>query len=260
LKPAAPFQDWGWRWVDPPEPPPFYDPGANIREAVVAIARALSRGGVAVTAERTAQDVALFNAVTEKRYVGNNNYQTCGDVVGGTMALAGVRDENVINRDDDNFDGKKDRPGVDMVSWWDVQGTKSWKVGWNITMLRQAAIDIKAWYRKSLPSRGDYFLLDYGTGLEHMGIVICDPLLVGDRHWQVVTVEGGQVDQHGQCVREYVNDLLQQPDGTFVLHRKGGKPRKVDGFADVAAFDYAVPALLPPWAAHIGVEAAVEVE
>jgi hypothetical protein len=75
------------------------------------------------------------------------------------------------------------------------------------------------------------------------------------------------LEQQGQAFEEFktANDALikAMAEGKAVadLEAKVAKlSDALDGFADVTAFDYMVPALMPPWAAHIGVEAAVELE
>lgn len=256
--PPYPFSDWVWRWVDPPEQD-LPDRDEVVRSAMVYITMSLSNGGVKVKPGRSQLDVDKFNSVTERRYVGNAKYSTCCDVVGASLALLGCKDERIINRDDDDFDGVKDdsQKPSDGRSWWDTPGSKPWKMGANVSMLYQGSISAGAWVKVKpgvLPRRGDSFLLDYGVN-EHFATFATDLSPDGNGGWRGKTVEGGQVDEHGQCVVIYSVTLYWR-NGVCYLKRDGKKERVLCGWIDVAKVPITAPALLPPIAAHLGVEPA----
>ena len=255
--PAHPFSDWTWRWLDPPEQD-VEDRDGNVRNAIVAITMSLSSGGIKVKPGRSQLDVDKFDAITERRYVGNKKYSDCCDLVGGALALAGCTDERIINRDDDDFDGVKDakQPSHEDRSWWDDKGAKPWKVGANVSMLYQGSIAAGAWVKaekSKVPSRGDSFLLDYGTN-EHFGTFVTDMLFDG-HVWSGHTVEGGQVDEFGQCVKIYRVEMYWRNNVCY-LRRDGMKERVLHGWIDATKLSYTRPALLPPMAKNIGVEPA----
>jgi len=258
-RPLPPLSDWEWRWLDPPEQdPPLRDEW--IRQGARSIAMALSSGGVRKTVDRTQKDVDLFNMATERRYVGNPRYSACGDIVGFTLCLLGCRDEGIVNRDDDNLDGKPDaKQGADMMSDWDIRGARGWRSGMNIALLKQGAINAKAWVSArqgvdlSKLGMGDYFLLDEGTMAEHVGQIVSVPVYDPTRKlYRAYAVEGGQVDQFGQCVRLYEVEFSVE-GGKAIYYRPETKRKSVlSGWADITRIPYTAPALLPPVCSVVG--------
>lgn len=257
--PLPPLDGWRWRWLDPPEQDP---PQRNewIRLGAQSIAWALSNGGVKSHDHRSQMDVDLFNMATERRYVGNPRYSACGDIVGFALCLLGCRDEGIVNRDDDNLDGKPDtRQGPDIMSDWDIRGVRGWRSGMNIALLKQGAINSKAWVSaKAGPTQftmdmGDYFLLDEGTMAEHVGQIVSTPVWDPSRKlYRCMSVEGGQVDKFGQCVRAYTVEFSWE--GSKLTYYRPETKRKsvVSGWADITKIPYTTPALLPPMAPAIG--------
>jgi len=251
--PAYPFADWHWTWLDSPGMPSFSADSLR-RQAARAIALNFGTTGQGQVDGRSKLEVDRFAFITEKRPWGNKSYYSCGDVAGGLLCFLGCRDEGIVNRDDDNLDGvadwKPEQPTRNENDWWDVKGTKAWKTGWNITLLKQGSINAKCWHAASdgyLPQQGDVFLVGVG-GMEHVGIFASDPMEEEDGvSWTYTTVEGGQVDAGGQCARTYTT-LFHRVGNKVYLRRDGkSQPDKlVDGFIDISKLSLESPALVPP--------------
>lgn len=251
---AYPLDGWVRRWIHPPEREE--NPGDR-RAAASAIGAALSRGGTRVTAFRTQREIDLFLLANERRHQGNPRYSDCGDQAGAMLALLGVRDERIVNRNDDNMDGVPDaRQNPDSLPW-DVIGVRPWRVGANISMLKQGFSIHGAWRTPrggGLPQPGDIFLLDEGTGREHVGIMI------GAQD----TAEGGQVDNFGPCCRSYrvrfsvvngVTRMVRLANNTDApLFSSWARDSVLSGWGDITMLPLAAPAVLPPSSAHLGFE------
>ena len=270
---GPPLSDWTWRWLGG-FPTIAAIEIANRREAVAALCRAFAPSGVgpgieidALTAgghkrPRTRHEVDLFRWITEGRGWGKA-YSTCGDGVGGIYCCLGLRSEQILNRNDDNIDGiddprfpasepttSNDRPSVPApAEWWDVGGTKAWRVGWNLTMIRQGAIDTGCWVRAKdgqLPQVGDAFLVDYGTSVDHVGLIVEGPDEVADGVYRYLTCEAGQVDAGGQCFKLYETHYKRSGSSVIMERQAPLKRRVLDGFIDLAKLPLDAPALVPP--------------
>lgn len=268
--PPAPFAGWRWRWLN------RFAPGSVVaderRDAACAIARGLARGAMAPSPatrsspERTELDVARFRFVTEGRPWGNPSYYACGDIVGAVLCFSGCRSDQIVNRDDDNLDGHADadprfppEAPTNADGGWDVRGLRAWKAGWNLTLLRQGSKEAGCWVDTStfteetpLPRRGDCPQVSYGLPSQHTLVLVSDPepldAAPGEtvNEWVCTTVEGGQVNEHGQCVCTYTTFLRRDGAHLYVSRTSGGGGRVMDGYVSVVDVPLAAPALLPP--------------
>ena len=279
MRPAGPpLSDWSWRWLSGLPAVSVIDI-QNRRDAFQAVARVFAPTGMGPGIQlaplaaggtprpRTRHEVDLFRWVTEGRPWGNKAYSTCVDGAMGMKCALGFRDERMLNRIDDNIDGiddprfppsepptQNDRPSQPAVTeWWDVAGTKAWKSGWNVTMFHQGSISLGTWVdAKSgrLPQIGDDYLVDYGTGLDHVASIFEGPEEIRPGVYRYLTIEAGQVDGGGQCFQVYethhsvvgkqvVMDRQASPAGP-------AKRRILHGFSDFALLPLAAAALLPP--------------
>lgn len=253
-QPTYPFADWQWRWLNSPGMPSFGEESL-VRQAARAIALPFGVTGQGQVDGRSKLNVDRFAFLTEKRPWGNKGYYSCGDIAGGMLCFIGCRDEGIINRDDDDLDGvadwKPEAPTANEHDWWDVRGTRPWKTGWNITLLKQGSINAKCWERAVdgyLPQQGDIFMVGVGTMQEHVGIFVSDPEAQEDGvSWVYTTVEGGQVDASGQCAKVYTTTLHRSGGKVYTRRAGNGQPDKlVDGFINVAKVPLVAPALVPP--------------
>lgn len=246
--PPYPFEDWKYRWITPPEQDaPDWE--AEMRRAASAIFREFIGAGVKIKPGRSQRQVDIFQFVTERRAIGNPRYSECVDFAGGMLCFLGVRDDGFVNRDDDDLDGKKDTMSADTdAPWWNVRGSKLWRMGMNVTMLHQGSVRLGAFRKPGIfrPDEGDPFFVDLGTGMDHVGVFLTSPVQIDEESWSVVTGEGGQVDEVGQCCLEY-EAVIERPHGKpWTLTRKGKKPRVFSGFIDLTSVKMDAPAMVPP--------------
>lgn len=260
---AGPFDGWTVEPID------GWGPGsvntAARRDAAARVMRAFvgtgAGAGVKVDgngiasphgAPRSPLSVARFNRVTEGRHVGNAKYSMCGDLVSVVYSLLGCRDERIINRTDDDLDGIADAKQPPDPA----RGLLGWKVGWTVTMLLDGARKAGCWVPSNegrLPAQGDAFLCG-DNGAEHVGLWEEDPEDCGAEtshnalhEWAGYTVEGGQVDAGGQCIKRYLSYLRRDPDGRLFISRTPGKGGRIyQGHIDLASIPLSSPARLPP--------------
>lgn len=252
-RPPYPFEDFSYRWIEPPEQDAPYAQ-RDRRTAMSFIALSFVGAGVAKKPGRTQRMVDIFAFVTEGRAKGNPKYSECVDFAGAALAMLGVRDERVINRNDDNMDGKPDAQAAESPYWWDQMGKHDWRVGQNVSMIFSGGKAAGAWVNAGIgvvPKLGDVFLLDYGTGREHVGVVASTPYKAEDGSWRFQTVEGGQVDEAGQCCQLFETTLHWQGSSTLMT-RAGRSSRVLCGFIDVGKIELLAPAMVPPVCSNVG--------
>lgn len=246
--PPYPFENWKYRWITPPEQDaPDWE--AEMRDAASMIFQEFIGSGVKSTKVRSQRQVDVFQFITEGRAHGNPRYSECVDFAGGMLCFLGVRGEGLINRDDDDLDGKKDTVSADTdAPWWNIRGSRLWRMGMNVALLYQGSISLGA-FRKpgvSMPERGDPFFVDLNTGLDHVGVFLTDPVKTGESTWSVKTGEGGQFDGVGQCCLEYDAVIERLGENSWMLTRNGKKPRVFSGFIDLTSLKMDAPAIVPP--------------
>ncbi len=231
-----------------------------VRAAFAAIALRLAWSGwspdvepIAGQGKRDAARVALFKTVCEGR-ASWASYQTCGDVVGYVAAAAGVRDERYVNRDDDNLDNvpdDKQQTGDDLPPD-DAVGQHHWRVTANISMQIDGGRAFGSWTdARSLrepdgddpgvmPAKGDSWIIGTG-GSTHAGLIVSDLTLIAPGVYAMVTIEGGQFDGAGQCVKMY-HTLLWRVAGAWHLTRGANDPGRVlIGWNDCTKLPRAAP-------------------
>lgn len=271
---AEPFSGWQWRWLASPGGVSMVEDDLR-RQAAVYLADAFAWGGVneavvpgkgmprgqpvpiEALSPRGGLRVDRFRWLTEGRPWQQPSHSCCGYLPGGIYCLMGLRNEKILNRDDDNIDGVPDareKPrGNDP--WWHIKGQKAWRVGWNLTMLRQGSIDLGCWQdaRRSnrvgkdlLPQMGDSPLLNFGKPDEHTLVITSDLEEVAANEWSCTTTEAGQVDEGGQCVRVYQSFVRREAGQLWLSRTEGDDGRLVDGWIDVGRIPLDAPALLPP--------------
>lgn len=241
------------------------------REAVVAIAEAFAWTGMGqgvVPAEgmpegqpipdlarlpRTKLLVERFRWLTENRpwHPGPGGYSTCGDAVGGIYSLLGCRAETLVNRDDDDGNGRPDAKEPPS----DERGQRAWLVGQNLSLLKGGAIKAGCWVDRSqidatgrlLPGMGDAFLIGDTNLEQHVGLLL-DDIAYEDGEPFAPTLEAGQVDRGGQCARVY-RTYFHRIGGDWWLSRSPdpARPkRRLQGYIDVTRLPLSQPARVPP--------------
>lgn len=119
-----------------------------LRAAMLANARFASNGELGRT-----QGDSVFEEVTERRQRWRG-YSGCGDLIHWCLRRLGLRDERILNREDDD-------------------GTVPWRIGRNVSLLVFATGRAFRWWRRGEAfdvSPGDMLLIgEYG--LEHVFIV-----------------------------------------------------------------------------------------
>lgn len=246
-KPPYPFEHWSFRWIEPPEQD-APNAQSDRRDAAASIMHGFINAGVKLKTGRSQRMVDVFKFMTEGRAAGNPRYSECVDFAGGMLCILGVRDDNFVNRDDDDLDGVKDtKEKVDNESWWDVRGARDWRMAMNVTLLHQGSIQNGSFRKPDLNlDMGDVFFVDLGTGMDHVGVVANKPQEVSSGVYRCQTIEGGQVDEVGQCCLIYSTTIALQPGGKITMTRDGKKPRVLGGYIDVTAVPLSAPALVPP--------------
>lgn len=239
---------------------------ALVRKAFAAVALWMMWSGMGLGVEpspgigpRDAARVALFKRVCEGR-ASWKSYSTCADGTGYCAAAVGVRDERWLNRDDDNLDGvpdDKQQTGDDLPPEG-TTGAHHWRVSLNITMQVQGGIALGSWVdARALrePSEdgadpglilheGDLWLIGE-NGREHVGIVYSEPVLIAPGVYSLFTVEAGQVDAGGQCVKGY-STLLRNVGGRWSLTRgPNDVGRPLIGWNDCTRLPRADVAIVP---------------
>jgi hypothetical protein len=144
----------------------------------------------------TLHQQALLWTMTEGRHTWPK-YSACADLCHLVLSLMGITRQNFVNRDDDNFDGVIDAD----------EAKSTWVVAQNISKL----IDGAKVYSKELkrqvwvpatqferPEIGDLIWIGgpAGGGLDHVMVA---------QEWDndvLISVDGGQVDDGGQCVTQ----------------------------------------------------------
>lgn len=226
------------------------------RRAAVAVAKRLAWSGWGLGVEtgggfRDQDRVDLFKRIVEGR--NGKGYSTCSDAVTYYLASMGLRDESIIDRDDDNADGIPDEKQVEPND--DVLGRNHWIVGRAVTMLIEGSKKAGAWVdcKAGGPESdaGDWFWIG-DHGMEHVGIFAsawrpCEDLDLGAvKAWYADTVEAGQVDAGGQCTCQYVEVIRQFADGRFFMSRKPGEAgRRLYGWGSLTAYTLSAPAQVP---------------
>ncbi len=172
----------------------------------------------------------LFRLICEGRAAWAK-YQTCGDFVGYVAAAAGVRDERYLSRDDDNLDGipdDKQQEGDDLGPE-DSVGVHHWRVSLNISMQVSGGRAFGAWTDAKdlvqasgddpgvLLGQGDSWLIG-SNGSEHVGVIVTPVVMIAPGIYAFDTVEGGQFDGAGQCVKLY-HSLLRRVGGAWHITR-----------------------------------------
>jgi hypothetical protein len=224
------------------------------RRAAAAIAKRCAwigwtKGVETVAGIRTQDRVDLFKIMCEGR--NGKGYWGCSDTVNFLLASLGLRDERIINRDDDNLDGVPDEKQVEAN---DDPGKNHWRVSQSVTMLIQGSKTVGAWVPATqtgpLPQMGDWFQIGDNGG-EHVGIFVSyfRPITSdedGEAGWYVDTVEGGQVDAGGACVVPYTEIIRLRKDGTLWMSRDPkvlGK--RLYGWGNIEVYDLLAPAQVP---------------
>lgn len=141
-------------------------------------------------------------------------YSCCADVAHAILSLMGFEDQHgikMLNRDDDNADGLVDAN----------EAKSQWIVSWNIAMLINGAkaygklMESEVWVSGSEKSESGSCLIGVGDivivggwaggGYEHVMIAV-GVKQVGEKMF-LVSVDGGQVDAGGQCLKVCEREL-----------------------------------------------------
>lgn len=238
------------------------------RQASAALAKHYAWTGAKVGVKtplgpRTQEMVDRFRTATEGRATWSG-YSCCCDICGVVLSGLGLRDERIVNRDDDDLDGVPDDKQQTGRDVWDGPGTEHWRVTQNIIMFHSGSRAAGYWRTPGgnrfprFPEQGDMPLIGGETpadgGASHVFIIASDltPADAADwpkyakQAWVCDAVHGGQVDEGGQCVQEIATILWLDASGTMWCSRVG-KPgaRKVQGWIDVTALALTAPAQLP---------------
>lgn len=229
---------------------------AIVRRAMVAVAErcAWSGSGLGVDlgedrGKRDAARVALFKTITETRGM-TPSYSTCGELVGFCLASMGLRDERILNKDDDDLDGvvdAKQRRGIDSPG---IAGQYGWQMGKVITMLMQGSMAAGCWVAASqvparLPRAGDCVLIGENGG-EHVFVVVTDLAPWPDGAFEFASVDAGQADAGGQCTKRFPTNFLKRVNGRWYVARGlalSGRP--LIGWIDLDKVPLPGPALVP---------------
>jgi hypothetical protein len=233
---------------------------ALVRRAMVAIAERCAWSGASFGVDlggtrgaRGADRVALFRQITEGRGMAPS-YSTCGDVVNWCLASMGVRYEGLINRTDDNLDGIDDAKQLRGLGTPFIAGGSVWQVGRVITKLVQGSRDVGCWvegstFPKRRPRAGDCGLVGR-DGAEHVFVFTSDVEECEDQLgvFQFSSVDGGQFDGQGQCVKAFHENLIRrsQVAGAWTAGRSSTNPgRPLMGWIDLDRAPMPGPALVP---------------
>lgn len=236
-----------------------------VRGAMVAVAERCAWSGAGLGTDlgegrgrRDKARVALFKTITEGRGM-SRKYSTCGELVGFCLASLGLRDERILNKDDDDLDGvadAKQRRGLDSPG---IAGQHAWKVGQVITMLVEGSRQAGCWVSASaipgrLPRAGDCALVGE-NGQEHVFVITSDLCVVSENRWVFRSVDAGQVDAGGQCTKAFAENYLSKQGARWV-HTRGTSEgwqhvvrekssRPLIGWIDLDKVPLPGPALLP---------------
>lgn len=263
------------RWLSAPSAPSDVEETWR-RTAAADIAQSLAWTGAGEGVKtplgpRTRALVDLFRRVTEGRAFWPK-YSCCCDVVGYVLAALGLRDERIVNRDDDDLDGVPDDKQQEGRDLWDGPGETHWRVTQNIIMLQAGSRAAGCWVdAKSgdLPELGDCPLVGgedpIHGGPSHVLALVSHllPLPATDPFYRQHpgctaahlghSIEGGQVDAGGQCVVPYVVIFWRDSSGALWFSREGHPgARRVQGWVSIAKVTLTAPAQLPDTSASLG--------
>lgn len=235
------------------------------RTASVALAKqylwtGAARGVDTPVGPRTKEMVERFRVATEGRATWAG-YSCCVDIDGVILAGLGLRDERIVNRDDDDLDNVPDDKQQSGRDIWDGPGETHWRVAENMIMFQAGARAAGCWVDAlpgRLPCRGDMPEVGGDSpsdgGQPHVFTVVGDlapaPANVWPKYAKTAlvapTVEGGQVDEGGQCVKGYETIFWSDAKGVMWISRVGHTgARKLKGWIDVTRVTLTAPAQLP---------------
>lgn len=212
--------------------------GEGIQEQIVSTAEyfhdATQKSGA------TELQAAKLFLMTEGRHVWSG-YTACTDLAGLVLSISGVEIERFTNRDDDNLDGEISKQ--EEMNKWAVAKSIEYFVAGAQKLSKQ--LGRQYWVpgdRLILPGAGDIVLIggSAGGGFEH--VLVCKSVSSdGD---MLYSVDGGQVDEGGQCVKN-CERTVKQSNGRYWLAKPpvgpaaaGGGSRGVIGHITTSSLIY----------------------
>jgi len=167
-----------------------------------------------------------------------SKYSCCADVCHTILALLGLWDSRICNRDDDNSDGVID----------ETEKKAKWKMSQNITILiegakklgKEAKTEIWVPGTKTVKPEPGWFGIVGGSkalgGAAH-ALVIADVWhpLDGSKELNLISVNGGAVDAGGQCVKLKHHKPIRKKGRWWLANDKKQGGRGLLGWIDVGA-------------------------
>lgn len=212
--------------------------GEGIQEAIVRTAEYFSDG--TQKPGSTELQLAKLFLMTEGRHVWAG-YTACTDLAGLVLSISGVEIDRFTNRDDDNLDG--DVSKQEEASKWAVAKSIEYFVAGAQKLSKQ--LGRQYWVpgdKLILPGAGDIVLIGgaAGGGFEH--VLVCKE--VSPDGSLLKSVDGGQVDEGGQCIKN-CERTVKQSNGRFWLAKPpvgpaaaGGGSRGVIGHITTSSLIY----------------------